>query len=41
MTMSKLEKSSKQSSSLSSQTAAGSQMSTLKEENWNVSMAKF
>lgn len=37
--MSELEKPSKQSSSLSPQPAAGSQVNTLKEETWNVAMA--
>lgn len=39
MTMSELDKPSKQSSSLSPQAAAGSQVNPLKEEAWNVAMA--
>lgn len=40
MTVSELEKPSKQSSSLSPQAAAGSQVNPLKEETWNVAMAR-
>jgi len=39
MTMSELEKPSKQSSSLTPQGAAGSQVNRLKEETWNAAMA--